>query len=246
MLNIYMYHQINKPPRERNLAAFEHHLANIAQHYAVVLPGEPLEQSRPSLCLTFDDAYCDFYFNVFPLLQRYQLPAVLAVPVQYIQDTTTLEPAIRLAVSEQQAMEPDIYPRTVPFCTWQELDIMARSGLVQIASHGMHHVDMTRFDIDLQAELQDSKTVLEQRLGIRVNTFIYPYGKMNRQVLAATQRHYDYSMRIGSALNWNWQSRQGLLCRVNAEPYWQQKKSPSRIRQTQYMVNYFKNQLRCR
>lgn len=241
-----MYHQINKPPRAQNLAAFEHHLAVISQQHSVVLPGERLPKHRLAVCLTFDDAYCDFYHKVFPLLQRYRLRALLAVPVQFIQTDTEVPSEQRLRISQQYAMEADLYPRTVPFCTWAELKIMAQSGIVAIASHGMTHCDLTAPGVDLKAELANSKSILQHQLGIKVNTFVYPFGKMNREVLRQTQAYYSYSMRIGSALNWDWDSRQGLLYRINADPYWQEKKTFNRLRQTQYMLNYFKNRLRSR
>ena len=51
------------------------HFAHISRQYRNVLPGEKLSVGALDVCLSFDDAYFDFYAIVFPLLKKHGLSA---------------------------------------------------------------------------------------------------------------------------------------------------------------------------
>jgi peptidoglycan/xylan/chitin deacetylase (PgdA/CDA1 family) len=60
---------------------------------------------------------------------------------------------------------------------WRHLRELQRSRRVRIGSHSMNHPLMGRIsDSELRRELRDSKTVLEDQLGVPVTWFAYPYG----------------------------------------------------------------------
>ena len=163
MLICPLYHRINKEKYSNSLDIMTAHLQYISQRYNVVVPGEPLHRTNTNICLTFDDAFFDFYHYVFPLLQKYGVRALLAVPVKYIQEQTTVPAATRLAVLHDDAQLDAEYQRNVPFCTWAELKEMAESGVVQMASHSFSH-SAIRNDgsVDLDCELLASKRILEE------------------------------------------------------------------------------------
>jgi len=219
MLLILMYHRVAAP--ELGLgnppAVLAAHLATLRARANVVLPGEPLHPRRLNVCLTFDDAYADFYCRAFPLLQEYGLRAVLAVPTAYILAQTAVPRETRLAVPQAAAMQGETFREQAPFCTWAELREMQASGSVQMASHSHSHPDMRRSDTDVDYECRHSRELLEQNLGQPVVTFIYPYGSVNARAHQAVSRHYAYGMRVGAALNHNWQPRNQPLCRVGAD-----------------------------
>ena len=79
-----MYHHVNSDRCSNDLAIFEEHLKYIKNNFKTIFPGE--EITSKSVCLTFDDAYADFYFLIFPLLKKYNLKALLAIPSKYILD----------------------------------------------------------------------------------------------------------------------------------------------------------------
>ena len=81
-----MYHHVNSDRCSNDLAIFEEHLKYIKNNFKTIFPGE--EITSKSVCLTFDDAYADFYFLIFPLLKKYNLKALLAIPSKYILDDT--------------------------------------------------------------------------------------------------------------------------------------------------------------
>ena len=75
------------------------------------------EQKLPSkaILLTFDDAYVTYYDFVFPLLKEYRIPSVLAVVSGWLDK--------KPFIVRQKLM------------TWAQVNEVAHSGLVEIASH---------------------------------------------------------------------------------------------------------------
>lgn len=245
MLLIFMYHRVfnaNFPIAEDALRS---HLQRIKQAFHVVLPGQVLPQNRPAVCLTFDDAYADFYFKVFPLLQEFRMPAVLAVPTKFILPSTTVTPEQRMAVAYDDAMTAGIYQQQATMCTWQELQEMATSGLVSMASHSHSHVNITQTD-NLDYELQHSKQLLASHLQQEITTFVYPYGRMNRHVQHEVSRQYRYGMRIGSAVNYHWGHAGQSLYRIDAEHFWPQNRLLTRQELLKAKIKYLTNRLRSR
>lgn len=216
MLNVVMYHHINSDdlPLSNTDDMMEAHLRLISERYTSVFPGQ--EAPNP-ICLTFDDAYYDFYHYVVPLLKKYDLKALLAVPSAYILDETDVEPAKRLSLKHREIYEGENWRTHAPFCTYAELREMIASGHVAVASHSMNHVNLSDEGIDLEQEIVGSKIVLEEKLGFRVNSFVLPYGKYNAATVALAREHYPYVFRIGNALNPSWEGIGGLIYRIKGD-----------------------------
>jgi peptidoglycan/xylan/chitin deacetylase (PgdA/CDA1 family) len=151
------------------------------------------------------------------LLEKLSLRALLAVPTAFIVPQTSLPVQERLSVTQNEAMQGDLFKARVPFCTWEELRRMVSSGSVQVASHSHRHPDLRRNDVDVEFEASHSKSLLEQNLGCRVATFVYPFGSVNARSHATVMRHYSFALRVGSALNSGWYPRRQPLCRVEAD-----------------------------
>ncbi|WP_316357644.1 polysaccharide deacetylase family protein [Candidatus Neptunichlamydia sp. REUL1] len=215
MLIAPLYHKIGSGKYANSLETLEQHLAYIAAHFSTVLPGENLPKGT-SVCLTFDDAFFDFYHLVFPLLQKYNLKALLAVPTAYIPESTDLSPMERL---EKVASFPDKAP-PIPspaFCTWEELQVLSQSPLIQIASHSLHHRPFTSKHINIENELFLSKKLLEEKLSTPISSFVYPFGLFTQKAQTLAKKHYKYIFRIGSAHNISWKNTNQLLYRINAD-----------------------------
>ncbi|MBF2022769.1 MAG: polysaccharide deacetylase family protein [Hydrococcus sp. C42_A2020_068] len=121
--------------------------------------GIPLPE-RPVL-LTFDDGYGGHYKYVYPLLKKYDYPAVFSIYINKIGSKTGRSGL-----------------------TWQQLQEMAADPLVTIASHGTTHPDDLRelSDDRLKEETIESKRILEKKLGIPIRYFTYPVGKYDERV----------------------------------------------------------------
>ncbi|MEI6242601.1 MAG: polysaccharide deacetylase family protein [Chlamydiota bacterium] len=193
MLITFLYHSIKNP------FLFEKHLEYLVKKYVIVTPGDPLILTKTQICLSFDDGYKDFYTVVFPLLQKWNIPATLAVPIEWIGKAS--------------------------FCTWEDIIEMNKSGLVPIASHSYTHPNLLEKNVDYEKEIVISQKVLEDKLQKPISTFVYPYGKFNASIHSKVKQYYPFVMRIGTAININWQNRSGLIYRIPNDDFSQKEKS---------------------
>ena len=64
------------------------------------------------------------------------------------------------------------------FMTWDELKSLGDTGLVQFAAHSMSHPAMSIADGKwLEWELRRPIELIEEKLGVRPDVFVYPYGR---------------------------------------------------------------------
>ena len=111
---------------------------------------------RPFL-ITIDDGNLDNYTNAFPIMQKYGFTGVLYLVGNYI--------------GAQDYMNVD-----------QVLEM--HSAGWEVGSHSMSHLDLTKLEPDaLRTEIIDSREMLEEKLGIPVLTFAYPFGFKNESAL---------------------------------------------------------------
>ena len=244
MLLALLYHRIGNGRLYNEYAVLRDHLAHIADRYHIVLPGEPLPPRQCSLCLTFDDASYDFYHYIFPLLKKYNLRALLAVPVKYINEKASADTATRLAVPHYEAMNDGIYQEKDPFCSWEELEEMVSTPHVSIASHSYSHANVALPDVDIEKELVFSKEVLEKRLGQKVTTFVYPLGRTSKAAHNAVTKHYDRGMRIGGAANKDWSNGNDLLYRICCDDMPHHLHPFRRRNRLRYIMKYLANTIR--
>jgi len=107
---------------------------------------------RP-IIITFDDGHLDNYTTAFPIMQKYGYTGVLYIVYNYI--------GVDGYMNTDQIIE------------------MHNAGW-EIGSHSLSHADLTKLDPDaLKSEIFDSRTLLEQMLGIPIQTFAYPFGAKN-------------------------------------------------------------------
>jgi len=140
------------------LANHGYHPINFADLRAYFLGRAPLP-ARP-VVLTFDDGYLDFYTTAFPVLQALGFKAVSYIVSGFL--------------------DRDAY------MTGEELLQLDRSGLVEIGSHTVEHVNLAKSTpVELAFELQASRSSLEKLLGHSVVDFCYPSGDFNSAAVAA-------------------------------------------------------------
>jgi len=111
---------------------------------------------RPFL-LTIDDGNLDNYTNAFPIMQKYGFAGILYIVGNYIgaQDYMTVN----------QILE------------------MYNAGW-EVGNHSMNHLDLTTLEPDaLRTEIVESREKLEEKLGIPVLTFAYPFGFKNESAV---------------------------------------------------------------
>ncbi len=211
-LLVLMYHRARAGRHGNAPNILEAHFAHIAARYTNVLPGEALASDRLNVALTFDDGTFDFYATVFPLLKRYKLRALLAVPPLHVPERTDRAADARLAVETQDAFDD---PHHGGFCTWSELEEMVQSGHVVLAAHGFSHRSLDAQEANLPLEIDSPQAILSARCGQPVDSFVFPYGRYSKPALRRAQHRYRHVFRIGGALNRGWNDR--ILYRVDAD-----------------------------
>ncbi len=207
-----MYHHVNSDRCSNELSIFEEHLLYIQKNFTTVFPQDEL--SKNSICLTFDDAYADFYHLIFPLLKKYNLKALLAIPAKYILEKTELSFKERLNYEHNDLFKNY---KSATFCTFEELKEMRDSGFIEFASHSHSHLNLLKEGVDLELELRHSKEILEESLNVCVNSFVFPFGKYNQTILKEAKKHYKYNFRIGNAIHRDFNGINGVIYRVNGD-----------------------------
>jgi peptidoglycan/xylan/chitin deacetylase (PgdA/CDA1 family) len=186
-------------------ALFEEQMKKIKESGIPVIPMQDFlawrrgEKNIPpkSIIITIDDGYVSSYEVGWPILKKYDFPFTMFVYLTYI----------------------NIGGKSI---SWQQLAEMRDAG-VDIGSHTVLHADLkfkpkkltgsqlamaslvTPMDYDtwLKFELEHSKQVIEEKLGIKCSTIAYPYGLNNEKVReAAAAAGYEagfttYGARLG-------------------------------------------------
>ncbi|MEU6478861.1 polysaccharide deacetylase family protein [Streptomyces sp. NPDC047017] len=131
--------------------------------------------------LTFDDGYADFVTTALPLLHRHACGATLFVLPGRLGGDNDWDPR---------------GPRK-PLLSADAVRHAAAEG-VEIGSHGLTHVDLTRADDrTLAAEVTESRALLQELTGRRVDGFCYPYGTVDARTLTAVREAgYGYACAI--------------------------------------------------
>lgn len=144
--------------------------------------GSPLPQK--AVLLTLDDGYESNYTLAFPLLREYGAKAVISLITARIDE------------------------KAGGFLTWEECREMAKSGLVEFASHtndyhirpdvrGIERIsgeDEETYVSRISADLQTSITRITLETGQNVTTFTYPLGRMEPWAEPFLQQHFAVTL----------------------------------------------------
>jgi peptidoglycan/xylan/chitin deacetylase (PgdA/CDA1 family) len=150
-----------------------------------------------AVLITFDDGYRSLYTRVYPLLLVYKVPIVAAIVGSWIQGPKR----------ETIRKGDDLIPGSDALITWEQAREMARSGLVEFASHtyNLHHshvsnpqggtqpaVTTPAYDPEhgyesvssyrqrLRADFEQSRALMQTELGRAPRAFAWPFGRYTR------------------------------------------------------------------
>ena len=223
-LPVLMYHKIPDAPLATKHQIFvtkenfAKHLAYFKQHnfspitfldYQEFASGRrPLtEFPRRPIILTFDDGYTDNYTNLLPLMQQYGYRGVLYLlgdfDIRHNQWDLATDP------TEPRA---DIMDRA------QKQAFVAAGW--EIGAHTMRHAKLPELPAaEALAEMQHSKAALEKALNTPVISFAYPYGALNEDVKALTQKAgFTYAVATDTG-GLNLEDDRMQIFRVNMFPH---------------------------
>ena len=122
-----------------------------------ILDGKIKLPQKP-IIISFDDGYRDFYTDVFPILKKYNIKAVVYIVSGFLD-------------------KPN-------YMFTEQIKEIARSGLVEIGAHTVHHYSLKGLDaLTVKYEIEESKITLEKLIGTSVVSFAYPDGSFDDQAI---------------------------------------------------------------
>jgi len=139
-----------------------------------------------SLAITFDDGYSNNYEGAYlPLLER----GMCATWFIVTSDIGRYAGWMGLKTEENLLL------------SYEQLREMAASGM-EIGAHTCTHPDLTSIDRPaVSSEVAGSKAELEDRLGMAVTSFAYPFGRWN-EVVVDVVRSAGFTLACGVRPGW--------------------------------------------
>jgi peptidoglycan/xylan/chitin deacetylase (PgdA/CDA1 family) len=141
---------------------------------AAALRGEGVLPRQP-IAITFDDGWVEQYSVAFPLLQKYGMKATFYILSSYTTGGR--------------------------YVTWEQLEEMRDAGM-EIGSHTRKHANLIEVGAeDAGYEISGSKSVLEEKLDITVESIAYPYGLYSGNTITLTQQAgYRAAVALGTSV----------------------------------------------
>jgi peptidoglycan/xylan/chitin deacetylase (PgdA/CDA1 family) len=173
---ILLYHSLDQSGGLFSIdpALFRRHVEAIVQSGITVAPLARVRETPGALALTFDDGHRNFLDRALPLLVQLHMPATMFV------------------VSGYCGHRPGAL-------TWSEVREIAAAG-IHVGAHSVTHRDLTTLSAaEVEVEMHGSQAQIEDRLGMPVRAFAYPYGRLNTHVRRQASEIFDLACGIKAA-----------------------------------------------
>lgn len=162
--------------------ALNQHLSFLKEIFDVMPASEAIQvmesgtlasRRRPVAVITFDDGFRDNLYIATPLLEKYNLPALL-FPVK-----------------------DHICRNRRTYMNQEELRVLSRHTLWKIGAHSVSHNSLYSWvQEDLEHEITESKIWLSELTGYTPDAFAYPQGKLSARIVAAVRPHFSYAFTV--------------------------------------------------
>lgn len=147
-----------------NTESFDKHMMFLKKFNYKVIPlrefierikkGEKIPQG--TIAITFDDGVKNNFEEAYPILKKYNFPATIFVPTDFIGKDK--------------------------FLSWNEITIMQKDN-ISIGSHTKSHTWLPSMTEEgMRRELRDSKKILEKNTGTKIDLLSYPLGGFDERV----------------------------------------------------------------
>ena len=201
-LKILIYHDI---PYE-DFDKFEAQIKCIDRDYGFIRPGDlqdilagKTKYIGTKALLTFDDGFQSNKVVAESVLQKMGVKAIFFVCPNFVELADSPEMKWKFFVADKLYMgriaAKDISNDMQPM-TWDDLKGLVHSGHT-IGSHTLNHPELSSLvsEETLQNEIIRSGDLLERKLGIKVDSFAYPFGNcgsINKEAYGVIRERYSY------------------------------------------------------
>lgn len=183
-----MYHSVgNGAPSSVSVDRFQMDLEWLAANFDIIglekiFDLSKNDQQTQGVALTFDDGIRNFYTEVLPLLREWNAPA-------------TVFPISSMVVPESGGKADPLFEGYKPM-TESMMEELATEDLITIGSHSKTHVRLPSIDDQKRQEdeIIGSKIELQERYGINVSIFSYPYGEFDRKSQSLVESTYKFAV----------------------------------------------------
>lgn len=173
-VSILMYHSIS--PKDTCVDVtptdFKKQLEYLSRKYHFISVDDAVDYidekkdyySKPAVAFTFDDGYANL-MRIVPVLKKYGIkPLVFITAAPTLVNREELNNPHKLLTEEQV--------RTLIACGWE------------IGCHTLTHPDLLTISAtQMEQEIRDAKTMLENKYGVDVKYFAYPKGHYNDTIV---------------------------------------------------------------
>jgi len=119
--------------------------------------------SKP-IIITFDDGYKDAYTDAYPILKKYGFTATFYLITNYLEKNN-----------------PN-------YLSWDQVRELKNTNM-NIGSHTISHPSLDKAnDNSLTKEIENSKKIIEEKIGSAINDFCYPSGKYDTRTISALKK----------------------------------------------------------
>ncbi|MDX2226483.1 MAG: polysaccharide deacetylase family protein [Verrucomicrobiae bacterium] len=196
-ITILCYHQFDRPGNPYSVSSeeFRRHLQTFRDRGYTVIPlsraldfwqGKTPALPEKSLVITIDDGFRSVHQKAYPLLKEFNYPWVFYIYTDFVDSGAGA-------------------------VTWDHLREMMRDGM-EIGCHSKSHSLMTKrgkrgdeeYEKWLVEETLTPKKILEEKLGVPIRSFAYPYGGYNALVRKFTEAAgYEAITTVSGANNYS-------------------------------------------
>jgi len=152
----------------------EYHFETISLDDFVAYRHNEMKLPQNPMILTFDDGYLDNYLYAFPILKKFGFTATFFLITDFIGD---------------EAQDK--------YMSWSQVIEMRRGGMA-IGSHTLNHPYLTELTLrTIKAQLEDSKRIIEEKLGEEITSLAYPQGDFDWDIERLTEEA-GYKIAVSS------------------------------------------------
>lgn len=146
--------------------------------------------SKPTVAFTFDDGWRDCYTQIAPQLEKYGVNAMFFINPNAIDAMDNNDKDYLHHFTTFTTKSPGKI-----LLTWQQIRNLQKRGFL-FGAHTLDHYCINDNNIEeLEHQIGDCKTVIEERLGVPCDYFAFPYGRLehaNPQSIDIACKYYKY------------------------------------------------------
>ena len=182
---VLMYHNISKEKNytDVHIKAFHKQMKLMKKmgYEAVNLNKMNSKNVKKKFVITFDDAYQNIHTYVMPILKELDYTATCFFVCKYINKFNYWDMNNRNF-------------KKIPLMTDAQLKDWKNNDF-EVGSHSLDHSNLNNLDENrLIIQLSESKKIFKDKFNIDVESFSYPYGIYNKNIIQFVKKYYRYAV----------------------------------------------------